>query len=180
MSFRGLKAHGDRHQKPDAPAHGRHINEKPSPLGSPSENSCCMSFRGAAGDEESRTALETLRARFLAEFTLSELQRFFCVQNDKRRARNDHAKRVTCRDTMVYSCNSYFMNLAVAVKPQNVESMARRCRFWLGRTPLEASEMSRPGWSPAYGPGRMAPSNWDTELRASLHVRIVGLLNLAS
>ena len=30
-----------------------------------------VSFRGAAGDEESRTALKVLRARFLAEFTLS-------------------------------------------------------------------------------------------------------------
>ena len=30
-----------------------------------------LSFRGAAGDEESRSELKTLRARFLAEFTLS-------------------------------------------------------------------------------------------------------------
>jgi len=43
------------------------------------ENSIGLSFRGAAGDEESRTALTTFRARFLAEFTLSaqsEILRF--------------------------------------------------------------------------------------------------------
>ena len=36
-----------------------------------------LSFRGAPGDEESRTALRTFRARFLAEFTLSGRARFF-------------------------------------------------------------------------------------------------------
>ena len=35
------------------------------------KNSFGVSFRGAAGDEESRIVLKTLRARFLAEFTLS-------------------------------------------------------------------------------------------------------------
>ena len=43
----------------------------------------CVSFRGAAGDEESRIALKILRARFLAEFILSgqsEILRF--AQND--------------------------------------------------------------------------------------------------
>jgi hypothetical protein len=38
-----------------------------------------VTFGGAAGDEESRRALKTLRARFLAEFTLStqsEILRF--------------------------------------------------------------------------------------------------------
>ena len=43
------------------------------------ENSISLSFRGATGDEESRTALKTFRARFLAEFTLrtqSEFLRF--------------------------------------------------------------------------------------------------------
>ena len=42
-----------------------------------------MIFGGAEGDEESRSALKTLRARFLAEFTLgtqSEILRF--AQND--------------------------------------------------------------------------------------------------
>ena len=36
-----------------------------------------MIFERAAGDEESRTALEMLRARFLAEFTLSGRARSF-------------------------------------------------------------------------------------------------------
>jgi hypothetical protein len=47
------------------------------------KNSCDVSFRGAAGDEQSRIVLKTLRARFLAEFTLSgqsEILRF--AQND--------------------------------------------------------------------------------------------------
>ena len=35
------------------------------------DDSLILSFRGGAGDEESRTALKILRARFLAEFTLS-------------------------------------------------------------------------------------------------------------
>jgi hypothetical protein len=41
------------------------------------ENSLLLSFRGAAGDEESRRASKILGARLLAEFTLSEPQRFF-------------------------------------------------------------------------------------------------------
>jgi len=35
--------------------------------------------RSDRDDEESRIVLNTLRARFLAEFTLSELRRFFSV-----------------------------------------------------------------------------------------------------
>ena len=73
-------------------------------------NSFLLSFRGAAGDEESRTALKTLRARFLAEFTLStqseipsrrsgqalrgvyperQSEILRSAQNDKRRAQDD-------------------------------------------------------------------------------------------
>jgi hypothetical protein len=35
------------------------------------ENPICMSFLGAAGDEESRTALKRLRARFLASLGMT-------------------------------------------------------------------------------------------------------------
>jgi hypothetical protein len=40
------------------------------------EISFCMSFRGAEGDEESRTALKTLRARFLASLGMTARTRF--------------------------------------------------------------------------------------------------------
>ena len=43
------------------------------------KNSISLSFRGATGDEESRSALRLLRARFLAEFTLSGRARSFAA-----------------------------------------------------------------------------------------------------
>ena len=47
------------------------------------KNSFGVSFRGAAGDEESRIGLKTLRARFLAEFTLSGQSEILrCAQGD--------------------------------------------------------------------------------------------------
>jgi len=74
------------------------------------KNSIVVSFRGAVGDEESRAALRMLRARFLAEFTLStqteipslrsgqalrgvyperQSEILRSAQNDKRRAQDD-------------------------------------------------------------------------------------------
>ena len=74
------------------------------------ENPFLLSFRVAAGDEESRSALKILRARFLAEFTLSaqsetpslrsgqalrgvyperQSEILRSAQNDKRRAQDD-------------------------------------------------------------------------------------------
>ncbi len=47
------------------------LRSPPSPQGSLCENSVGVSFRGAAGDEESRIAFKTLRARFLAPFGMT-------------------------------------------------------------------------------------------------------------
>ena len=79
------------------------------------KNPLLLSFREAVGDEESRSELKTLRARFLAEFTLStqckipslrsgqalrgvyperQSEILRSAQNDKRRARNDSVDEV--------------------------------------------------------------------------------------
>jgi hypothetical protein len=55
---------------PSINLHARRLRSREG-LQSLSKNSIVVSFRGAVGDEESRPALRILRARFLAEFTLS-------------------------------------------------------------------------------------------------------------
>jgi len=74
-----------------------HRNSPPalsSPLGSLCENSIFLSFRGAEVDEESRTDLKTLRARFLASLGMTAEWRFpHILLGRGKRGRGEREKR---------------------------------------------------------------------------------------
>ena len=49
--------------------------------------------------------------------------------------------RVDISSAMAYSCNAYFMNLATALKPEDLDAMARRYGLSIGNAPLDTSGM---------------------------------------
>ena len=51
-----------------------------------------------------------------------------------------HGK-VDISSAIAYSCNAYFMNMVSTLKPEDVESMARRSGFSIGQAPFGAAEM---------------------------------------